>query len=131
MSTLIGIDYGHKKIGFAVGQTITGSSRPLTVILQNGELWKNVDKLFSEWQPTAIVIGKPLLADGKEHPLEKPILTFIKQLTQKYPLAVYRVNEAYTSFEAGQRMGEGNRQPVDAYAAAVILESYMQYGAVD
>ncbi len=130
MSTILGIDYGHKKIGFAVGQTITGNCRPLTVILQNGEMWKAIDKLFRDWQPTAIVVGKPLLADGKEHPLEKPILQFIEKLTNQYKVSVYRVNEAYTSFEASQRMsqneGDTYGKAVDAYAAAVMLESYMQ-----
>ncbi len=126
MSNILGIDYGHKKIGFAIGQTITGNCRPLTVILQNGEMWKNIDKLFNDWQPTTVVVGKPLLADGKEHPLEKPILKFIKQLTEKYGVDVYRINEAYTSFEAGQRMGDSHGKAVDAYAAAVMLESHMR-----
>lgn len=126
MATILGIDYGHKKIGFAVGQSITGSARPLSVVYQNGSMWQEIDKIFAQWQPQTIVIGKPELADGKPHPLEKMIENFIIEVKSRYNAVIYRENEAYTSFEAGL-MNQGKKMaPIDAEAAAIFLESWMR-----
>lgn len=130
MATLLGIDYGNKKIGFAVGQTITGSANPIEVIYQNGEMWQKIDTIFKQWRPQQVVIGKPELADGKPHPLEKKIESFIIELKIRYNVETFRENEAYTSFEAATLQTEkGSGKPLDALAAAVILESWMRYNS--
>lgn len=126
MATILGIDYGHKKIGFAVGNSVLGTAKPLEVVFQNGEMWKKIDKIFTDWQPKKVVIGKPELADGKPHPLEKNIETFIIELKIRYNVMIYRENEAYTSFEAANLQQEKDiGKPLDALAAAVILGSWM------
>ena len=63
---LLGIDYGSKQIGVAVGQVITGQARELCVLkAQNGVPdWQKVEALIKEWQPDAIVVGLPLNMDG-------------------------------------------------------------------
>ncbi|PIE42256.1 MAG: Holliday junction resolvase RuvX [Gammaproteobacteria bacterium] len=127
MATLIGIDYGHKKIGFATGQTITASAAPLTIIAQNGEMWPAIDRIMQEWQPDMVIIGEPKLADGKPHPLEKKIQRFITAIKQRYDVTVKRVDEAYTSFEATRyQRGQGRQSILDAHAAAILLESWMR-----
>ncbi len=128
VATLLAIDYGHKKLGFAVGQTITGTAMPLSIVKQNGEMWRLIDGMFKEWQPVAVVIGQPQLADGKPHPLEKMIEKLIFSLNERYNVAIYRENEALTSFEAAeyQTVENGVRKPVDAHAAALFLESWMR-----
>lgn len=126
MATLLGIDYGHKKLGFAVGQTITGTSQPLVIIEQNGEMWRKIDKIFNDWRPDGVVVGEPKLADGKPHPLEKMIGKFIAELEIRYNVVSYRENEALTSFEAESYHRGGQRNPVDAHAAAIFLESWMR-----
>lgn len=124
MATLIAVDYGHKKIGFATGQTITGTASPLSVVKQNGEMWRNIDAIFTEWQPKAVVVGEPKLADGKEHPLEKGIQNFIVALKKRYDVAVYREDEALTSYEASEY--QDPKKNLDAHAAAIFLESWMR-----
>ncbi len=128
MANIIAVDYGHKKIGFAVGQTITGTARPLKVVLQNGAMWQTIDAIFREWQPKIVVVGKPKLADGKVHPLEKMIESFSNSMEKRYNVAVYREDETLTSFEAslGQSQGKRERSPIDAHAAAIFLESWMR-----
>ncbi|PID58758.1 MAG: Holliday junction resolvase RuvX [Gammaproteobacteria bacterium] len=128
MASLLAIDYGHKKLGFAVGQTITGTATPLAVVKQNGEMWKKVDAIFAEWQPTRVIIGQPKLADGKKHPLEKMIEKFIKSLEARYNVSISREDETLTSFEAAEFQSPKDRKtPVDAHAAALFLESWMRY----
>lgn len=126
MATLIGIDYGHKKIGFAIGQTITGTANPLETIKQNGEMWRKIGLIFKQWQPIIAVVGQPLLADGKPHPLEKDIENFMIELKKRYNVKIYRENETLTSVEAReyQRSNRGLSH-LDAHAAAIFLESWM------
>lgn len=127
MATLIAIDYGSKKLGIAIGQTVTGTSQPHSIIFQNGEMWQQIDKLFKEWRPSAVIIGEPKLADGKPHPLEKLIESFINTLETRYNAKIYRENEAYTSFEAGEyQLKKQTNHLVDAHAAAIFLESWMR-----
>lgn len=127
MATVIGIDYGHKKIGFAIGQTITGTATPLTTVAQNGELWRRIDSFFTQWQPTIAVVGEPLLADGKLHPLEEAIQVFIIELASRYPIKIYRENETLTSVMASEyQKNNKSMKHLDAHAAAIFLESWMQ-----
>lgn len=127
MATLLAVDYGHKKLGFAVGQTVTGTAMPLSVVAQNGEMWRKIDAIFKEWQPKAVVVGKPNLADGKPHPLEKMIESFINALEKRYNTTVYRENEALTSYEAAEyQQGKNAKSTVDAHAAALFLESWLR-----
>ncbi len=126
MATALGIDYGHKKIGFAVGQTITGNTRALKVVYQNGNLWNDIDTIFAEWKPQIVVVGKPELADGKPHPLEKTIESFIIELKLRYNAKVHRENEAFSSCEAHRISQNKKMAPVDAEAAAVFLESWIR-----
>ncbi len=129
MAVLLAIDYGHKKIGFAIGQTVTGTATPLAVVRQNGEMWRKIDAIFDEWHPRAVVVGEPKLADGKPHPLDKMIKKFIVTLKAKYDVGIYREDETLTSFEAGDyrqhKLGK-RAPPVDAHAAALFLESWMR-----
>lgn len=125
MATLLGIDYGLKKIGFAVGQTITDTARPLSVVYQNSEMWQQIDAIFQQWQPEKVIIGKPELADGKPHPLEKRIESFINTLEVRYNANTCRENESYSSCEAHSLQSSKKSKPLDALAAAIILESWM------
>ncbi|WP_218110462.1 Holliday junction resolvase RuvX [Ostreibacterium oceani] len=127
MTTILAIDYGQKKIGLAVGQMITQTAQPLDVIFIKGDFWLKINKIFKEWQPAAVVIGEPKLADDTPHPLEKLIESFIFELKKRYNVKIYRENEAFTSFEASQyHTGANYNKPVDAHAAAIILESWMR-----
>ncbi len=126
MSTLIGIDYGHKKIGFAIGQDITKTANPLMILKNNSDLWREIDKIFNTWKPHKLVIGKPELIDGNKHPLEEKIENFIKKLEQLYSLQIFRENEAYTSEQARElSKNKKNINNIDDYAAAIILERWM------
>lgn len=127
MATLIGIDYGRKKIGFAIGQTITATATPLETIVQNGAMWEKIAAIFNQWQPKIAVVGQPLLADGKPHPLEKFIENFIIELKKRYNIKIYRENETLTSVEASEYQQQNRGlQHLDAYAAAIFLESWMR-----
>lgn len=137
---LLGFDYGTKQIGVAVGQAVTGQARELCVLkAQNGVPdWDQVARLVSEWQPDAIVVGLPLNMDGTPSEMSERALRFARRLQGRFNLPVHTHDERLTTFEAkGQRLHQGQRggyreRPVDALAAALLLESWLdQHGQHD
>jgi putative Holliday junction resolvase len=133
LKLLLGFDYGTKQIGVAVGQAITGQARELCVLkAQNGVPdWQKVEALLREWQPDAIVVGLPLNMDGTPSAMSERAEKFARRLHGRFNLPVHMQDERLTTFEAkGQRLSEGQRgsyrdNPVDALAAALLLESWL------
>ena len=134
--TLLAFDFGHRRIGVAVGQTLTASANPLTVIaVSNQPDWKAIGRLLDEWKPVALVVGLPLSADGGETELSKDARRFGRRLHGRFGLAVYFEDERLTSFSAEQQF-VGSREKADkrqkdaamkdAMAAQIILESWLQ-----
>lgn len=136
---LLGFDYGTRQIGVAVGQAITGQARELCVLrAQNGVPdWSQVEKLFREWQPDAIVVGLPLNMDGTPSEMSARAEKFARRLGGRFNLPVFTHDERLTTFEAkGQRLAQGQRggyreRPVDALAAALLLEGWLQQQPAD
>jgi putative Holliday junction resolvase len=130
---LLGFDYGTKQIGVAVGQLITGQARELCILkAQNGVPdWQKVEALIKEWQPDAIVVGLPLNMDGTPSAMSERAEKFSRRLNGRFNLPVHMQDERLTTYEAkGQRLSEGQRgsyrdNPVDALAAALLLESWL------
>jgi putative Holliday junction resolvase len=129
--TLLGFDYGTKRIGVAVGQDITRSVTPLTTLhSQSGKPdWDAISKLITEWQPDRLVVGLPLHLDGSVQALTERAQRFGNQLKGRYNLPVEMVDERLTSHEAeaelAARGGKTAKADIDALAAALILQSWL------
>ncbi len=126
--TLLGFDFGTRRIGVAVGQTLTLSARPLTVIRNHDGRpdWCGITRLVDEWRPDALVVGLPRHADGSPHPLAPGIGRFCRQLHGRYRMPVHTIDESLSSSEAARRKGNA-RAGLDAGAAAVILETWLAH----
>jgi putative Holliday junction resolvase len=129
METLLGFDYGPRKIGVAVGQTVTGSASPLTTIRSQGERpdWARIEGLIREWQPKAAVVGLPFNMDESETALAPRARRFARQLQGRFGLEVHLVDERLTSLEARRQLGRAatSLEAVDAMAAKLILETWL------
>ncbi|WP_286976951.1 Holliday junction resolvase RuvX [Pseudomonas sp.] len=131
---LLGFDYGTKQIGVAVGQPITGQARELCVLkAQNGVPdWQKVEALIREWQPDAIVVGLPLNMDGSPSDMSERAEKFGRRLNGRFNLPVHTHDERLTTYAAkGERLQQGQNsgyreRPVDALAAALVLEGWIQ-----
>lgn len=128
---LLAFDFGLKRIGVAVGQTLLGTASPLTVVsADSGEPdWAHITKLMDEWQPAALVVGLPLNMDGTEQPMTARVRTFAAELARRTDLPVHFADERLTTREARQRPGPGRSAHAgaqDAVAAQIILEGWMQ-----
>ena len=133
---LLGFDYGKKRIGVAVGQTLTRTASALTTIaVHNGRPdWEAITRLFDEWKPLALVVGRPCNMDGSEHELTKAARRFGNQLAGRYNLPVHDVDERLTSFEAEMELrseGRRGKQAIDPVAARLILQTWLDGHAAE
>lgn len=127
-STVLGFDYGTKRIGVAIGNALTGTARPLEVLKADPPDWERIAALVSEWQPGRLVVGLPLNMDGSESELSAAARRFANRLNGRLGLPVVLSDERLSSFEArGELMrADARRGPaVDALAAAIILETWL------
>ena len=134
--TLLGFDYGWRRIGVAVGQELTLSARPLvTLANHNAEPdWRAIGELLSEWLPTLLVVGLPRHADGSANQVTEAALAFCAELERRFRLPVHTIDERLSSWAAGERRSrDGTRRKtgagLDAAAAALILESWLRENA--
>lgn len=130
--TLIGFDFGERRIGVAVGETGTGIANPLGAIdaAANDARFREIGKLVDEWHPAGFVVGRPRHQDDSEHAVAKLAEKFARRLHAKYHVPVVMVDETLTSATAeaslrGMRAGAKRKGDIDAVAAAIILQSYL------
>ena len=123
--TYICFDYGEKRIGVAVGQTLTGTATPLeTIRVINGKPdWEKITGLIRQWQPEALVVGLPVHMDDSRQAITDSAEKFSRQLEGRYLLRVFRAEERLSTYEARDRL-KRNRD-LDPVAAQVILESWL------
>ena len=125
--TLLGFDYGRKRIGVAVGQQVTQSATALTtVIARDGKPdWQAITRLIEEWKPDALVVGIPYHMDGSAQDMTQAARRFCRQLEGRYRLPVYEADERLSSYivESSQ---SGTGHELDPLAAQVILQDWLQ-----
>ena len=121
---ILAIDFGLKKVGLAIGNTLTKTSMPISTIFYNSkqELFNLLEKHVIEWKPELIIIGNPLNMDQTESEMSKLAEKFSTQFSKKFNLAVELVDERLSSFEAKEFAKDDN---LDAMAAKLILDSWM------
>lgn len=123
---VIGFDFGLKRIGVAIGQTITHTATPEAIVVsKDGKPdWEHITRLFEQWKPNAIVVGLPMRLNGEEQALTQPARKFGQRLSGRYQRPVFYIEEQLSSIEAEQRKTKA-RQPVDDHAAQIILENWL------
>ncbi|MBU6493163.1 Holliday junction resolvase RuvX [Pandoraea sp.] len=125
-ATLLAFDYGERRIGVAIGNTLLRQARPLTIIanLNRETRFAEVGALIRAWQPTALVVGLPTHPDGTPHAMTQQARRFGNQLNGRFNLPVTWVDERYSSVAASSALGPGHNGPLDAEAARIILQQY-------
>jgi putative Holliday junction resolvase len=130
--TVLAFDFGEKRIGMAVGETMLKVAHPLTTI--NAEVnevkFKQIGSIVQEWRPSLLVVGLPLHMDGEAHLLTQLSKKFAQRLEGRFNLPVIMVDERLSSVEASQNLnaagikGIKQKAMLDAVAAQSILQSY-------
>jgi putative holliday junction resolvase len=118
MTTYMAIDLGLARTGIAIGNSITRTAQPLTVLTANGRtaLMGKLSAVVNEWLPEEFIVGLPTQPDGAEHEMTRTARNFAKALHKRFAKPVHLVDERYSSAAVGGR---------DDHAAALLLEQYL------
>lgn len=133
VGTVLGFDFGMRRIGVAVGQTITRTATPLTVLAaqEGAPEWAKIAALIDKWGPRGLVVGLPLHMDGTEQDLTRAAKRFGNRLQGRFGLPVFWQDERLTSVEAEWTLAEAARNgapsmhETDSMAATLILEAWL------
>ena len=119
-SVVLGFDFGARRIGVAIGNSVTREARPLTTVnaARVAARWDAVAALLAEWEPAELVVGIPRHPDGTPHEMTARCERFARQLEGRFSRPVARVDERYTSAVSA------HADDVDAAAAALILQQW-------
>jgi putative Holliday junction resolvase len=135
--TVLAFDFGERRIGVAMGESLLGIAHPLTTIdaKDSRTRFAAIAALIAEWQPALLLVGLPAHMDGTEHEMSRRCRKFARSLEGRYHVPVQLVDERLTSWEAGETLhqagvpGKKHKAALDQVAAQLILQSYFDHAA--
>ena len=133
--TILAFDFGLRRIGVAVGQSVTASASPLGVVVNtvDGPDFAAIARFIDEWRPSRLIIGLPIHADGSPGEMQAHVEDFVRELL-RFQLQIDTVDERYTSREAeavlkkaraSGRRGRVSKEMIDSAAAVFIAERFL------
>lgn len=130
---VMAFDVGLRYIGVAVGQSLTGTARPLPVLRRHNEQWPwpDVRRCVREWSPRQLLVGYPYNMDGSDSPIVPYAKDFAAQLAVECALPVAFVDErlstraAYDRLPAKAHFKAKKRSNLDGVAAQVLVEQWL------
>jgi len=122
----LGIDWGEKRIGLALGDSVTKTATPFKVVASLGE----VLKVIAEEGIDVLVVGEPKTLSNKKGETQKKSQEFFDLLKTKLEIPIEKVDERYSSSGADALSGKGKKNKRssadrDALAAMIILQNYL------
>ena len=135
---MLAFDFGTRRIGVAIGNTLVGVAHPLVTIEGDSlpTMLAAIAVLIDEWRPQRLVVGMPLHADGTPHAMTAHAGRFVASLESRFGLPVTTVDERYTTQVAQDaqdagRKGRKGRAQRDQIAAQLILQAWLDDRAAD
>jgi putative Holliday junction resolvase len=130
---ILGFDVGLRYLGVGVGQTLTHTARPLSVLqVQQGDWpWSSLDKILKEWRPHLLLVGYPFNMDNSDGSIVPVAKSFGAQLEERYQLPVLFIDERLTTRAAMERLppkqytNRQRKKTIDSIAAQIIVEQYL------
>ncbi len=119
----LGIDYGAKRVGIALSDSAGSMAFPHAVILNNKKLILAIKEVCKKESVEAIILGESLDYKMKPNVIMEKITPFKKELESVTNLPIHFEHEFMTSAAAGHL--QKNDEMIDASAAAIILQSYL------
>ena len=135
MARIMAIDYGSKRVGLAVTDSLQIISSGLTTV-HSKDLIVYLENYFKKESVECIVVGEPKTLQNEASDSARYIEPFVTHLTRKFPtIKIVRFDERFTSSIAHQTMLLGglkkkdraNKDTVDMISATIILQDYMSY----
>lgn len=127
MKKFLGIDYGSKRVGLALGNDQARLASPLAIIPNDAKLLDELKQIVQQEGIDTLVVGLPRGLDGQETAQTWTVRRFANKLMELLNIKVIFQDEAMTTQVAEKRSNKPkSEQPVDAEAAAIILQDYLE-----
>ena len=131
---MLGIDYGERRLGVAVGELPLGIAHPLATLQADSDRarLRLLEPLMQEWKPVLLVVGLPVHIDGRAHPMAERCRKFAQKLTRRFAVEARMIDERLTSHAAAQALADAEvpmhrrKQVLDQVAAQGILETFFE-----
>ena len=131
--TVLAFDFGLRKIGVAVGNTLTKTTMPLDIIYtKNGDTpWSDIESLLEDWKPLSVIVGDPINMDDTLSEMSRKARKFAQRLHGRFSVKVLMIDERLSSFEAKSFFQNGfggkiKSDNIDSFAAEIVLKSWME-----
>lgn len=133
MSRILAIDYGFKRTGIAVTDTLQIIASGLTTV-ETPKLFEFLQKYFSVEKIQVVLVGEPKQMNGLPSESAPMIEKFVLEFQNKFPdILVIRVDERFTSKMAQKSMIENgmkrkqrqNKALLDEISATIMLQDYL------
>jgi len=134
------IDYGAKKIGFAIGQLITKKASPLKIIYRKKQnIWPEINNIIKEWEPRVIIVGYPFT--NKINDFIKDLDDFIEEMINRYnnSIEIIKFSERLSTEESKYVYGQirkskyniKKKNDLDDLSACLILQSWFNENMIN
>ena len=128
---VMALDIGERRIGVAVSDPSGTLARPHAVIQRRSKVmdFAAVARLVAELEVERVVVGLPLSLNGEIGPQARRVTRYAQALAQALEVPVELYDERYSTVTADALLAETGRKrrvPIDAAAAAVILQDYLE-----
>ncbi|MFY8138104.1 MAG: Holliday junction resolvase RuvX [Flavobacteriales bacterium] len=133
MSKVLAIDYGQKRTGIAITDSLRMIASPLETV-ETGKIYEYLEKIILKEKIVDIVVGEARHLDGNASEITLLQEKFCKEINKKFPaVVIHRINEMYTSKLASQALVMGgmkkkdrqNKGNLDKVSAAIILQQFL------
>lgn len=129
----LALDVGDRRVGVAVSDPLGLWARPLLVITRRSkqEDYRTIARLVAEHEASRVLVGHPVSMDGQVGPQAQRVERYAAGLAEQLQVPVILWDERLSTVEAERLLRESGetsreyRSKVDAVAAAVILQSYL------
>lgn len=130
---VLSIDFGLRRIGFAICDEYHIAIRPLTTLLNDATFALNLTQIIESERAGAVVIGVPVRNDNRNDELIAKIDELAERINVEFGLEVFRHDEFMSSKKASQTLVEIGRKKskravkgeLDKIAAAIILQEFI------
>mgnify|MGYP006285045309 CR=1 FL=1 len=130
---ILALDYGNKRVGVAVSDSMGWTAQPLTTLEMHGhqELLAEIKEYIDKYDVEEIIVGMPYNMDGTRGKRAEITQAFINFLENNLELPIKIQDERLTTSQAKNILLEadvsrsGRKKVIDKMAASLILQSYL------
>ena len=133
MGRIMAIDYGKKRVGVAVTDTLQLIATRLDTV-DADLIWKFLDEYFAKEVVDLVLVGYPVQLNNQPSEALRYINPFVQKFRQKYEKEIRLVDERFSSKMAFQSMIDAglkksqrqNKGTIDGVSATILLQSYLE-----